>query len=145
MKDYFEFKGIKYGIGTLVKVPRTVDLKYSSKEWLVVDSEFVGCSTFVFTNLNGSVNLYESRGHFSGKYEQYIEIIKPVYYQESEPPPQLQNIFLRTKSGSCDAHYEVCIGFIWYIVIMLIACIFKDRIGIWALATIVFFLWKTKK
>lgn len=144
MIDYFEFKGRKYGIGTLVKVPRSTDLRYVSKEWLIVEAEFIGKATFSFTSMRGWVCLYESAGHLSGKYEEYIEIIKPVYYEE-QALTEAQNIFLRTGSGSWDSHNEVCVGFIWYIIVMLVAVIFKDRLTIWAFATIVYFIWKSKK
>ena len=144
MKQYFEFKGVQYGVGTVAKVPRILDTRWLSREQIMEEAEFVGGSVFVFKNVNGSINLYESSGHLSGKYEQYIEIIKPIYYQEPAPPPQ-QNIFLRTKSGSWDAYNEVCVGLIWYIAIMLFATMFNARLLIWVIATIVYFSWKSKK
>lgn len=144
VKQYFEFQGVKYGVGTIAKVPRMLKVGLLSREQIMEEAEFVGGACFVFKNLNGSINLYESSGHMSGKYEQYIEIVNPVYYQEPDPP-QPPNIFFRTGSGSWDAHNEVCVGFVWYIAVMLLAVIFKDRLAIWALATIVYFLWKSKK
>ena len=142
VKQYFEFQGIKYGVGTIVEVPRMLDIRWIPREKIMEEAEFVGGSCFVFKNLNGSINLYDN--HLSGKYEQYIKIIKPIYYIEPEPPKQ-QNIFFRTSSGSWDAHNEVCIGLVWYIAVMLLATIFKDRLAIWIFATLVFFLWKSKK
>lgn len=106
------------------------------------EAMFVGGARFVFQTIKGSINLYDDS--LNGKYENYIEIINPIYYQEPEPTKQ-PNVFFRTKSGSWDAHNEVCIGFIWYVVIMLIATIFKDRLGIWILTTIVYFSWKSNK
>ena len=38
--------------------------------------------------------------------------------------------------------WNIEVGWVWYIAIMLIATIFKDRVMIWAFATAVFFLWK---
>ena len=144
VKQYFEFKDVKYGIGTIAKIPRMLDIRWFSRDQIMEEAEFVGGATFVFRKLNGSINLYESSGHLSGKYEQYIEIINPVYYQEPEPskPP---NIFIRTGSGSCDAYNDVCVGLIWYIIIMLVGTLFYARVTIWIFATIGFFLWKSKK
>lgn len=144
MKYYFEFNGVKYGIGTIVKVPSTLDLRWRSRDEIMALSKFCGNSCFEFVHKQGFINLYESSGHLSGKYEDYIEIIEPVYYHEPEPM-KTQNIFLRTRSDTWDAHNDVCVGLIWYIAIMLLATIFKDRIGIWILTTIVYFLWKSKK
>ena len=144
MRDYFEFKGVKYGIGTIVNVPFTLDVRWLPRDQLIREAQFVGQSIFVFTQRRGSIALYENSGHLSGKYEQYIEIVKPIYYQEPSPPKK-QNIFLRTKSGSWEAHNEVCLGLIWYIIIMILACFTNATVSIWALATIIYFSWKANK
>lgn len=144
MKDYFEFKGVKYGVGTIVKVPTTRDLRWIPKERMIKEAKFIGQSTFVFVPTTRFIVLYESMGHFSGPYEEYIEIVDPVYYQEQESPKP-PNIFFRTGSGAWNAHNDVCIGFIWYIVAMLVTVIFKDRIGLWILETAIYFSWKAKK
>jgi hypothetical protein len=142
MSDYFVFKGVKYGIGTIVKVPFTRDLRWLPREEIMKEARFGGRGIFEFTNSRGCITLYEQ--HLSGKYEEYIEIISPVYYQEPEPsnPP---NIFFRTGSGSWETHNEVCLGLVWYIVLMIGSCFLKERILAWAFTTIVFFLWKSKK
>jgi hypothetical protein len=142
VKQYFEFKGVKYGIGTILKVPRMLDLSLLPREAMMKEAEFVGGGRFLFFN-GGSIFLCKERG-LSGKYEDYIEIIHPMYYQEPASPKP-QNIFFRTCSGSWDAYNDVCIGLIWYIIIMLVGTIFKDRLTIWVFATIVFFVWKSKK
>ena len=137
---YFEFKGVKYGIGTIVKIPLSLDSRWITPKDKLYDATFAGGGRFIFVQFKGETIWHD----FSGKYEQYIEIVKPVYYQEPAPRKQ-QNIFFRTRSGSWDAHNEVCVGFAWYIAVMLLATIFKARVGIWALATIIYFSWKAKK
>ena len=37
------------------------------------------------------------------------------------------------------------IGWVWYIFLMLISCIFKDVIGLWILISFVFFIWRSIK
>ena len=142
VQQYFEFKGVKYGVGTIVKVPLSLDLRFIPKEQIMKEAKFVGGGRFLFLKCTGEIFLCEERG-LSGKYEEYIEIIEPVYYQEPEPPKP-QNIFLRTKSGSWEAHNKVCLGLVWYIAIMLVGFIFKDKLMIWTSATLIFFLWKSK-
>ena len=142
--EYFEFKGVKYGIGTVVKVPQDTDIRWIPKEKLVAEAVFVGGGYFKFTQYGNSIFLSKSLGHFSGQYEEYIEIISPVYYQDPEQPGS-QNIFFRTNSGTWDAHNEVCLGFVWYIAIMLLTVLFKERILLWVLETIIYFCWKSKK
>lgn len=147
MRDYFEFKGVKYGIGTIVKVPSSTDIRWVSPKKYSHEATFIGNSTFRYNKLLGCITLYEDGSNLiGGKYEEYIEIIEPVYYQEPQPlPAKKGSIWTRTGSGSWDAHGDVCIGLIWYIVIMLVATIFKDRIAIWIITTIVFFSWKARK
>jgi hypothetical protein len=144
VKQYFEFKGVKYGVGTIAKIPLSRDLRWTSPETYTREAEFTGGGRFVFTHQQGELYLFENNGHFSGKYEEYIKIIKPVYYEEPEPPKP-QNVFLRTESGSWDAHNDVCVGLVWYIIIMIIGTMFNARLLIWIFATIGFFLWKSKK
>lgn len=139
---YFEFEGVKYGIGTVVKIPYLCHGSLLSKDNPTKITTFVGggyfqlsdCYGYVFLNIEG----------LNEKYKKYVEIIKPVYYQEPEPPKP-QNIFLRTGSGSWDAYNDVCVGLIWYVIIMLVGTIFKDRLMIWIAATVIFFIWKSKK
>lgn len=37
------------------------------------------------------------------------------------------------------------VGWIWYVFLMVVSTIFKDRIGLWILFTIVFFCWRKHK
>jgi len=63
-----------------------------------------------------------------------IEIIEPVYYAE----PQQNN----TQERILPSIDDIFIGWVWYIVIMAVGIIFKDRWLIWIFATIIFFTWK---
>lgn len=63
-----------------------------------------------------------------------IEIITPVYY--TEPVKTYKN------NRVCPPMGDIDIGWAWYIIIMLVGTIFNDRILIWIVATVYFFLWK---
>ena len=62
------------------------------------------------------------------------EIIEPVYYVE--PPKQ------KTRGGPLPSEGDLFVGWVWYIVIMLVGLIFKGRLMIWVFASVIFFLWK---
>ena len=64
-----------------------------------------------------------------------IEIIDPVYCEE----PQQQH---QVNSGVIPSINDVFVGWVWYLVIMVVGVIFKDRWAIWIFATIIFFTWK---
>lgn len=130
---YFEYKGVKYGIGTKVLAYRYPD---------EVEMTFYGWGSY-YDNFRGdkasgiSINDIETR---------IIKIIEPVYYVPPEPPQNTKrgNIFTSTGSGSYQHEDEVTAGLIWYIIVMVIACLFKSYWTIWIIATIVFFSWKNK-
>ena len=63
-----------------------------------------------------------------------LEIIIPVYCEE----PTL----IYTNNKELPSEDSIFIGWVWYVVIMVGAFIFKERLMIWVIATIIFFLWK---
>ena len=137
---YFELNGVKYGIGTIVAIPLSFGSKRKAYDDNIYKAKFVGGGRFSFMEFPGTVSCYDIRD----KDSQHITIVDPVYYQEpmSSKPP---NIFFRTGSGSWDMYNEVCVGFIWYAVVMVLATMFNARIEIWTIATNVYFSWKAKK
>ena len=68
-----------------------------------------------------------------------LEIVEPHYYR-----PEGRNVTAwdKFKSGGGDAPVDTFHGTLWYIVIMVVGTIFKARIGIWIVSTIIYFLWK---
>lgn len=128
MMKYFEYKGVKYGPGTIVKF------------------EIAWGGTVVTTFLeNGYFEAFRAQARFLQ--DNIAEIIKPVYYEEikEQPKPKPCSIWTRTRSGSWQSYNDVCIGLIWYIIIMIVGAIFNDRWLIWIGATICFFVWKSHK
>ena len=66
-----------------------------------------------------------------------VEIIEPVYYKE--PPVE----YVRgLRGGACPPEDEIFVSWVWYILIMVVGVIFKDRLMIWVFVSAVFFLWK---
>lgn len=63
-----------------------------------------------------------------------LEIVIPVYYAETTIT------YVNTRESPDEDN--MFIGWVWYVVIMLGALIFKDCLLIWFFTTIVFFLWK---
>lgn len=126
---YLCYKGQYYDAGTKVKI---------KNKWGEIET-----ATF----LGGG--RYEPYVHYFSLNtpESYIvEVIEPVYYQESKPvSAKKSNIFTRTGSGSWNSHDDVFHGLLLYIAVMLGGIIFKDRWLIWIIATVIFFSWKAKK
>ena len=39
----------------------------------------------------------------------------------------------------------LCLAFVWYIIVMFVAVIFNDRVGIWLIASLIFFSYRNNK
>lgn len=135
--DYFEYKGVKYGVGTKVLVK---DLCYGQTKATFYGWQAYGSFRDSRFDCGISINDIDKK---------IIEIIEPVYWSPTEDVSsnygEKSNIFTRSGSGSWQSDDEITYGLIWYIVIMLIGTIFNDRWIIWIAATIIFFSWKHKK
>lgn len=65
--------------------------------------------------------------------KEIVEIIDPVYYTPN---------YIFGQNRKRPPSWDLEIGWIWYIIIMVVGAIFKDRLMIWVCATVYFFLWK---
>lgn len=117
---YLYYKGKYYDAGTKVKI---------KNKWGEIET-----ATF----LGGG--RYEPYVHYFSLNapESYIvEIIKPVYYQEPEQQ--------KPKPFSLPAGDGPFYALLWYIAVMVVGTIFKDRLLIWVVATWIFFSYIKKK
>lgn len=126
-KKYLKYQDVYYDVGTKVKLHTPSGIK---------DAIFIGwrCDgksfkTIEYVNLLGVKYIYSCANAF------VTEIIDPVYPKFELPT---HTIIKR----ECPPSWDVEIGWIWYIIIMIVGFIFKDGWMIWFFATAVFFLWK---
>jgi hypothetical protein len=133
---YMKFRGEYYDVGTICKIkgpygPRVVKFMgwhFDNNRW-----------NFELVN-KGEGGLYD-RYDNAGVNMYCIEIIVPIKAQLQSVADQSGNNFglpERDKPPS----WDIEVAWIWYIVIMAVATIFKDRFLIWGFTTAVFFLWK---
>jgi hypothetical protein len=125
--EYFiRYKGLCYDVGTKLKINR-----YGIKEGEI--EEFIGGTAYIrFTD--GSLVGYSTMPNMIDFDKLIIEIIKPVYWIPEEHTP--------ADNRNRPAPWDVELGWIWYIIIMVVGAIFKDRLLIWFFTTAIFFLWK---
>ena len=121
---YLYYKGKYYDVGTVVKIKTRWDG--------IKEATFQGWGPqggFWKDGITDACYWFET--------EKYIvEIVKPVYPE---------NLIKVTDNPNRPAPWDVEIGWIWYIIIMLVGAIFKERLLVWVFATAVFFLWKSGK
>ena len=140
-KKHFIYKGKYYGYGTVVK------LKPEVYDGLVRIGKCGGIMEFHKGQTNGHYefrivtdDIYQRSCIFlKDPLENSIEyIVKPV---EVVPQPAWQNAlenYAKTPKGT---RPDVTQGVVIYIAVLLLTAIFKDRIGLWILETIVFLVY----
>ena len=131
---YMKFRGVYYDVGTICKIkgPRgPVTVRFTGWKQGRFNDNF----ELIDASLSKSWVMYNSYDRV-GVNDYCLEIIKPVY------PPQ--EAVVKTPVGGREKppSWDVEVAWIWYIVIMAVTVIFKDRIGLWILESIVFFGWK---
>ena len=133
-KKYMKFKGEYYDVGTIARIKgRHGPVLVKFVGWRYGDR---GC----FEPIDNTVfELYDTYNR-AGVMDYCLEIVVPVKpnSQQTAPPINNDGIPGREKPPS----WDVEIAWIWYIVIMAVAVIFKGRWIIWIFVSAVFFLWK---
>jgi hypothetical protein len=129
-----KFKGEYYDVGTIARIKgpygpvlaRFVGWRYGD----------TGCFELIDDKAFGLYDTYNR----AGVMDYCLEIVVPVKpnLQQTEAPAEKGGLPERDKPPS----WDIEVAWIWYIVIMAVAVIFKDRLMIWAFVSAVFFLWK---
>lgn len=122
----FVYKSVEYAPGTKVKM----NIPNYGEQILtyVSESYFVG---FRHDNWFPCIGIVNKIVDFE------LEIVEPVY------PQPIQTYATPEKGYPSQGTVEI--AWIWYIIIMVFAAFFKDRIGIWIVVTICFFWWESKQ
>ena len=133
-KKYMKFNGEYYDVGTIAKIKgRYGPVVVRFCGWKYND---VGCFELID---NGTFGLYDTYNR-AGVMDYCLEIIVPV-------KPDLQSIEVTTNmicipDREKPPSWDVDVAWIWYVVIMVVAVVFKERWLIWGFVTTIFFLWK---
>lgn len=137
------FQGKYYDVGTKVKFIRKYQWN-SVTEGTIIWIEPNSITIKTYNDINYNI--------FVSDVDKMIkEIIEPIYYTGSVQPPiqpsasgtdVLYKGVEANKNRNYPSEGDVEVGWIWYIIIMLVGAIFKDRWIIWVVATFYFFSWK---
>ena len=137
------FQGKYYDVGTKVKFIRKYQWN-SVTEGTIIWIEPNSITIKTYNDINYNI--------FVSDVDRMIkEIIEPIYYTGSVQPPiqpsasgtdVLYKGVEANKNRNYPSEGDIEVGWIWYIIIMLVGAIFKDRWIIWVVATFYFFSWK---
>lgn len=129
-RKYMKYKGKYYDIGTICKI-KGMD---GPKLVRFMGWHFNNRCSFELVDKN-DYGLYDSYDR-AGVMAYCLEIVRPVH-------PNLTPVMsTQTDHNKKPPSWDVEVAWIWYIVIMLVTVIFKDRIGLWILESLIFFGWK---
>ena len=126
--DYFEYNGKKYGVGTMYRYKSSITGEYVYDIYWGNNSN----GKYVFGQLGSNIS---GSGWDPKEFQENkdIEII------------EVEKTNNRISKGKPTSYVDTSIGWIWYIIIMIVGAIFNDRFLIWIMTTIIFFLWKNGK
>lgn len=137
-RNYFDFRGRRYGVGTVVKIKWEPYGSRRAIEMCDGVAQFVegfesGLLTFKGTDSTGYLQCNIGvRGNPDDRIE---KIIKPIYY-ENKPTWQIALENYQKTPRTCRA--DIAPGTILYIASVLVSAIFKDKIGLWIIETILY-------
>ena len=133
-KYFIFYKGLCYDVGTKLKF-KAYSGQYPYKYYLGIKKgkieKFIGSAVFIKGD-DGELYKYSTIENLVDFDNIIVEIIRPVYYI-----PENQ-----ADGRERPVPWDIETGWIWYIIIMTVGIIFKDRITIWVFTSIIFFLWK---
>lgn len=131
--EYFvRYNGQCYDVGTRLRI------RSSLQSWApIYDGIIIAIDGYKFyvQTTDGHRLCISKEDPYRSVEKLIVEIIVPVYYTD-------KTAYLPTNDRMPPPEWDVAIGWVWYILIIAVGSIFKDRIGIWAMATAYFFLWK---
>ena len=136
MNNYFNFKGNIYGEGTVVQI---------AEEY---KKEFKFYSNISFKKYDNVNDVY----HFGSLYNNWENFYIPrnrlqIYIEKISEP---HRVVSQVSSSKVNEDYVegIVSAWVWYIVIMFFGLFLKgllNVVGVWILASIIFFTWRHKK
>lgn len=136
IQEYFIYNGKRYLAGTLIYVKWVNHLTCTLCKTL---------ATFCSYNPDNKTYIFEIDGYkYTYSEKDFYDILCGIYGETSSnliSYPRIKQLTFEKEL----AINGLLIAWIWYIFIMAVAIIFKDCIGIWIIASIVFFTYRNKK
>lgn len=137
-QNYFDFNGVRYGVGTIVKINPKKYINKRDLERCDGIAEFIegwGSGYLKFKGVTQDTSKPCWIGIYPDTHDRIETIIKPVYY---EYKPVWQNAIENYKNTHPLRRADIAPGTILYVAAMLVGTIFNARIGIWAIATFLY-------
>lgn len=137
-RNYFDFKGVRYGVGTVVKIKWE---PYGSRREIercggiakFVEGLESGYLSFVGEPLEGYLPC--NIAITTDPNDRIEKIITPVYYDNKPVWKVAMDNYNKTPRAM---RADIAPGTVLYIASVLVSAIFKDRIGLWIIETLLY-------
>jgi hypothetical protein len=137
-RNYFDYKGKRYGVGTVVKIKWEPYGSRREIERCNGIAKFVGGLDSGYLKFSGIVppgERYCGIAIMTNPDDRIEEIIEPVYYEHKS---NWQIAMENRKKTPPERRPDIAPGTILYIAVMLVGSIFKGNWVIWIIATCVY-------
>lgn len=131
LRNYFEYKGKKYYTGTIFIMKVSKMLYEYTFVGYNVDHKALLCKSANNQQARSLVPIWESVFN-----KNLVSITNKIDTSVHSPVEK------KMKDTQIDGLF---LGWMWYIFLMAVSTIFKDKIGLWILWSVVFFSWRKKK
>ena len=138
-RNYFDFRGVRYGVGTVVKLkPEQYGCGRNIERCNGI-AKFVGGLDNGYIKFSGIVppgTTYCGIGWVANPEDKIEKILEPVYYENKCPWQIAMENYSKTPPAR---RADIAPGTILYIVVMFVGAIFKGNWVIWIAATFFYF------
>lgn len=136
VQEYFVYNGKQYNSGTLIYVMWASSITRTMCKTL---------ATFGEHNVDRNIYTFSIDGYMHSRSEvDFYNMLCGIYGEISVN--NIGNLIHKKLTFNDEIEIEgMLVSWIWYIVIMAVAIIFKERILIWVFASIIFFSYRNKK
>lgn len=136
-QNYFIYKGKRYDFGTVVVIKWCNNI---TRTVLNTRATFIDYNT---ENKEYTVEIYGNKYVYTE--DEFFKVLCSIVDTDNEIK---MNVRKEVKHHTFTDELKIdglLIAWIWYIFIMAVGVIFYDRIGIWILASVMFFNYRNKK
>jgi hypothetical protein len=138
-QSYFIYKGDKYYSGTTIEINKYDPIFNKNNKINAIFSHITGDNKYV-VKVNNNVFVYTENDFF----KILISVINKI--EAKNDTYEILNAKDKKHKFADELNIEgMPIAWIWYIFIIAIGTIFNGRIGIWIIASIIFFNYRNKK
>lgn len=143
---YFVYKGKRYPSGTIIKMRFQHNACNASSEHMMAFSSVSGDNIYACLEIVLRKTHCFSEEQFFAAIIEITDQMHPAFVEDAKKRQMLIEKYRRKPTFAEQMNIPgLGLACIWYIIVMVVAIIFNDCIGIWIFASVIFFSYRKKK